>query len=75
MQQQVARIKTRDMQLIEIERGRPIEDLLRELYVERELTVEEVGAELGISMGAVSRWLALMGIPARHRGTRRKAVA
>lgn len=56
------------MQLVEARRGKPIEEILRELYIERGLTVGEVGAELGITKGAVSRWLERVGIRTRKRG-------
>lgn len=67
MTQQVV-YRTRQMQDIEARLGRPMGDILRELYVERGLTVESVGAELGITKGAVSRWLERFDIPARRPG-------
>lgn len=64
------------MQDIEHDRGKPMDEILRELYIEKGLKLEEVGAELGITAGAASEWLARFGIPARKRGTRsRTAVA
>lgn len=59
------------MQLIEAAKGRSMGDILHELYVVRGLTVEEVGVELGITKGAVSRWLERFGIQARRPGGRR----
>lgn len=56
------------MQVIEARLGRPMDEILRELYVERGLTVEAVGAELGITKGAVSRWLERFGIATRRKG-------
>lgn len=62
------------MQRIEAERGRPMDDLLRELYLERELTVEQVGDDLGITKGAASRWLERFGIATRRPGVVRREV-
>lgn len=56
------------MQLIEARLGRPMGEILQDLYVDRQMTVEEVGLELGITKGAVSRWLERFGIPARRGG-------
>lgn len=56
------------MQRIEATRGRSIEDILRELYIDRGLTVEQVGADLGITKGAASRWLDRFGIETRRAG-------
>ncbi len=63
------------MQILEAERGQSMDAILRELYVDQGLTVEEVGADLGITKSAVSEWLARFGIPARRSGPRRRAVA
>jgi len=63
------------MQAIEARLGRPMDEILRDLYVDRGLTLEGVGAELGITKGAVSRWLERFGIPARRPGPERAEVA
>lgn len=62
------------MQRLEAELGEPIDVVLRRLYVDRKLTVEEVGRELGLTKGAVSRWLERFGIPTRGHGFRRSAA-
>lgn len=54
------------MQRLEALHGTPIEDLLRRLYVEQGLTVEGVGAFLGITKGAASRWLDRFGVEIRR---------
>ena len=56
------------MQRIEARLEKPMDQILRELYVERGLTVEQVGTELGITKGAVSRWLARFEIETRRPG-------
>lgn len=61
MTQQVV-LRTREMQLVEARFGRPIEEILRELRIGEDLTVEEVGKRLGITKGAASRWLERFGI-------------
>ena len=49
---------------------RSITRLLRELYVDRQLTTREVAAELGISKARVIRALTAAGIPRRPRSVR-----
>jgi hypothetical protein len=61
-------IRTREMQVLEATHGKPINELLTELYVTRGLTVDAVGAALGVTKGTVSRWLERCGIPARRQG-------
>lgn len=62
------------MQAIEAREGRSIDEILRDLYVVRGLSLEAVGAELAgpgqkpFSKSAVSRWLDRFGIAARRRG-------
>ena len=55
--------------------GKPMDAILRELYVEQGLTLEQMGAVLGITKGAASRWLERFGIRARRGGPTREAVA
>jgi excisionase family DNA binding protein len=61
-------IRTREMQVLEAAHGKPINELLTELYVAQALTVDEVGAALGVTKGTISRWLERCGIPARRQG-------
>lgn len=68
-------LKTKPMRVIEARMGRPLEELFRELYVERGLTQAEVAAHLGIEASTVSRWMTALGIEARFPGQRPKAVA
>ena len=60
------------MRLVEERHGKPIEQLIRELYIDGGLTLADTGASLGVDGSAVSRWMAQLGIPARPRG--RKAA-
>lgn len=56
------------MQRVEARFGKSIDQVLRELYVDEGLTVEQVGAKLGITKGAVSRWLERWSIETRRPG-------
>ncbi len=62
------------MQFLEAEHGRPIDELLRSLYIDQELAVEDIADRLKLTKGTVSRWLAHFGIPTRRRTPRRAAV-
>ena len=57
---------------IERNEGKSIDAVLRELYVEREMTLAEMSDALGVNAGALSRWMHDLGIPRRPRG--RKAA-
>lgn len=74
MEQQVV-FRTREMQAIEAREGRPMDEILRDLYVTQGLTLEAVGDRLGITKGAASRWLERFGIRARRPGPERAEVA
>lgn len=63
------------MQILEARFGKPTEEILHDLYIVQGKTLEEVGAELQITPGAVSRWLAWASIEARRPGPRPEAVA
>jgi len=67
--------RTREMQRIEARLGKPMDAILRELYVDQGLTLEQLGTHLGITKGAASRWLERFGIEARRGGPVREAVA
>lgn len=62
------------MQLLEAEHGRPIDELLRSLYVDDELGVEEIAGRLHLTKGTVSRWMARFGIQSRRPRDRKVAV-
>lgn len=63
------------MQRIEAREGRPLDALLRDLYVDQGLMLAEIGARWGVSVSAVSKWLDWADIEARRGGPRREAVA
>jgi hypothetical protein len=62
------------MQRIEARLGKPIEAILTDLYIDRGLTVREVGEELDVTGGVISEWLARWGIPARKNGQKASAA-
>ena len=75
MQQKLlSRPKTYAMRMVEGRTGKPIEQTIREEYVEAGRTMDAIAADLGISTGALSRWMVALGIPARGRGGRRAAA-
>ncbi len=49
--------KTKKMKAVELEFGRPVEEILREMYVDKYMTVREISEALGVSNGAVYHWL------------------
>jgi plasmid maintenance system antidote protein VapI len=56
------RIKSRTEQVVEQRTGRPLPEVLRELYVERRATQEEIAETLGVHRVTVTKWLASFGI-------------
>ena len=70
MEQQVV-YRTREMQRIEAREGRPMDAILRDLYLDRQLTVEQVADGLGLTKGTISRWLERFGIESRPMSWRR----
>lgn len=59
--------KSRAEQRIEAVHGRPIEELLRTLYVDEQLTQEQVADRLGVGRQAVVRWMVKYRVPTRDR--------
>jgi hypothetical protein len=72
VQQQVL-ILTKFQQQIQAGLGEPLVEFLRRRYIDEELTLAQVAAELDVGAGTLSRWLVQLGIEARRPG--RKAVA
>jgi hypothetical protein len=62
------RYRSREMQRIEAREGRPIDEILRDLYVEQGLLLAQVGEKLGVTESTASRWLAYFGIETRRAG-------
>jgi transposase len=52
------RIKSRAEQVVEQRTGRDLPELLRELYVDRRHTQEEIAESLGVHRITVTKWLA-----------------
>lgn len=53
--------------LVTLRTGRPVPDLLRELYVDRALSQVSIAAELGVSRITVAMWLREFGISREDR--------
>ena len=57
--------KTLLMKWIEFEKGKKLEDILHELYIEKRLSIREVAEKLGIHYHTVNSWLKQMEIEMR----------
>ncbi|MCL8207262.1 MAG: DUF1804 family protein [Actinomycetia bacterium] len=53
-------------QEVEATWGRPLAEILRELYIEQNLTIPEVADRLGVAWSTVLRWLRKAGITPRR---------
>lgn len=67
MEQQVV-IRSREQQLAEARYGQPLDVLLATWYHDEGLTLDQIGKRLGITKGAVSRWMERFGVVARRGG-------
>lgn len=54
--------KSYAQELVRQSTGRQVDELLRELYVEKRHSQEEIARALGVSRGAIVAWLAEYGI-------------
>jgi hypothetical protein len=66
---------TPGMEVVQRRAGRPIADILQDLYVTREWTLAEVGDEIGVDAATVSRWLRKHGIQTRVIGHKKRRTA
>jgi transposase len=64
MRQEIAN-PTKGMVALEQRLGRPVEEIVRERYVEQGQSMAEVALFLGIDISTLSRWMVRFGIPAR----------
>ena len=53
------------MKWIEVQKGVKLEELLHDLYIEKELSIREIAEKLGVHYHTVNSWLKLMEIEAR----------
>lgn len=67
--------KTRPMTQVERRIGRPLEDAIRELYIDRGMTQAQVAHEIGVEASTISRWMKDLGIEARFPGSRPEIAA
>lgn len=74
MEQQVV-IRSREQQLAEARHGRPLDELLTAWYHDEGLTLDQIGERLGITKGAVSRWMERFGVSTRRGGPKAPAAA
>lgn len=65
---------TRPMARMEARMGRPLADVLADLYHGEGLTLAEVAERLGVSVTTVLRWMAALGVETRFPGQRAKAA-
>jgi len=58
--------KTDTMKQIETKLGGDIEEILREMYVDKHMSVQDMSTELEISYVTVLKWLKLAGVRSRR---------
>lgn len=57
--------KTLTMKWIELKHDKKIEDLLYEMYIEKEMSIREISSKLDIHYHTVNKWIKLIGIEMR----------
>lgn len=58
---------THAQELVTLRTGRPVDELLRDLYVTRRLSQADIATELGLSRMTVAMWLREYGITRDER--------
>ena len=69
------RTMTRPMLQMERRMGRPLADVLTDLYHQEGLTLAGVAERIGVSVNTVIRWMDALDIETRFPGQRGKATA
>lgn len=69
------RVKSAGMQVVEDRFGKPIEQLLRELYDAEGLTQDQIATRIGMDVTTVRRWMDRFGIESRWLGPRTRKAA
>lgn len=62
------------MQRLEHRLGQPLEDYLRQQYIDERKDQRQIAQELGVDVGSISRWMARLGVEARPSWHRKAAV-
>ena len=57
--------KTLLMKWVEVQKGVKLEELLHDLYIEKEFSIREIAEKRGVHYHTVNSWLKLMEIEAR----------
>lgn len=57
---------THAQELVRLRTGRNLDDLLREMRVDRDMSAVAIAAELGVSRNTVATWLREYGLPTRQ---------
>ncbi len=63
------------MQVVEARFGKPIDELLRQLYNDEGLTQDEIADRIGYDVTTVRRWMERYDIATRWMGPRSKKAA
>lgn len=67
--------KSHAQQILEADLGRPLDEVLRELYHRDGLTHAEIAERLGgLDQSTVTRWMRQFGIPVRRGAARRRRL-
>jgi transposase len=68
-------VKTAVEQVLEAQYGRPVPDLLRQLYSVDGMSQQQMADTLGVHRSTVVRWMRLWSIPTRDRRAVKETAA
>ena len=66
--------KSAKMRSVERKYGKKLEDLLFEMYVDKEMTQDEIAKEIGISQPTLAVWMAKLRVPTTAHINARKLL-
>lgn len=58
--------KTNLMKLVERTYNKDIIELLKEMYTDEHMSIQQISNEIGVSTCSIQQWLILFDIPRRH---------
>jgi hypothetical protein len=59
------KIRSKRVEALEVRYAEPIDDLLRHLYYDQDLTLAEIAAHLEVPAGTIGNWMVRLGINQR----------